>query len=671
MKNNHSDESPSRTVGVLEREFSRNPRVHDATLWDRLAGLLLIPWFFLLCPESVLAVDQSPSQDRRLLLVGPKKDVVSLAVKKDVWSVDPKPVTVRTTTLTFSVNPSGCFIYPAPEGFDYLAVEDLEPFAQTWSGEPQLPMKTFIVRLDRNAEVYGVEVVGGSYREVQQPVHIVPVPWGKYIPNEELYRTNAFFPGKLLDYERGNDNQRQHVFVRLYPLQYVPGQRKAFLVTKATLRLYWSTPAKSVGAKTLAREQSPGPSIANLKAESVIICPEALRKEASRLSQFHTVTEGIRSSIVTTEAIAAAYQPAADPPFIGYTNRQLKDWTSITNYNYTLAKKMVAYLRDQKAHPRLVYVTLLGDGLLVPPSYYYYPGDFIGWTPTDFFYLSPDYDFVPNYRVGRLPVNDAAEAAQLVDKIIRWHKNARWDWFNNVCLAGGRPYDYMMYTHEMACDEVIRQGLFDGMNVKRFYQSARRREPLYIEPIFTTLGVGLFWYSCHGSVDAMFPGSVGPREIGANNVMRYTANDRVPVVFADACENGAFDLDLVNLGCRLSFGEALLKSPAGGIAVFGASRLIDNVTLYYFQQGQPVVAKLGGMGGLVHYALESYRGGSDTLGELSSDALYAYIANNRMAGSKVQLNRVFAFVLLGDPALKIPVPPAHSAPTGLRGLTGH
>ena len=164
----------------------------------------------------------------------------------------------------------------------------------------------------------------------------------------------------------------------------------------------------------------------------------------------------------------------------------------------------------------------------------------------------------------------------------------------------------------------------------------------------------------------MFPGSVGPREIGANNVMRYPANDRVPVVFADACENGAFDLDLVNLGCRLSFGEALLKSPAGGIAVFGASRLIDNVTLSYFHQGHPVVAKLGGMGGLVRYALESYRGGSDTLGKLSSDALYAYIANNRMAGSKVQLNRVFAFVLLGDPALKIPVPPAHSAPTGLR-----
>ena len=496
----------------------------------------------------------------------------------------------------------------------------------------------------------------------------------KYIPNEELYRTNAFFPGRLLDFERGNDNQRQHAFVRFYPLQYVPGQRKAFLVTKATLKLYWRNPAKSVGArgdKTLTRGQSAGARVAAPKAECVIICPKALQKEASRLSQFHTVTEGIRSSVVTTEAIAAAYQPAADPPFNGYTNRQIEGWASITNYNHTLAKKMVAYLRDQEAHPRLVYVTLLGDGLLVPPSYYYYPGPAIRWTPTDFFYVSPDYDFVPNYRVGRLPVNDTAEAAQLVDKIIRWRKNARWDWFKSVCLAGGRLYDYMMYTGEMACDKAIRQGLFRGMNVKRCYESAGRLAPPYIEPVLTTLGVGIFWYSCHGSVDAMFLGSVGPMEIKANNVMRYSANDRVPVVFADTCNNGAFDLDLMNAGSRLSFGEALLKSPAGGIAVFGAVRMTTSETLFYFYQGNPVVAKLRGMHGLVYYALESHRRGSDTLGKLYSDALYAYVANNRLAGSKPNVILVFTCVLLGDPALKIPVPPARSAPTGLRGLTGY
>jgi hypothetical protein len=129
------------------------------------------------------------------VVFGPPKELAQLGVTKDCCSVASETPKVRTTTLTFSVNPSGCFIYPAPEGFDYLAVEDLGPFTQR--AEPQLPMKTFIVRLDRNAEVYGVEVVAGTYREVQQPVHIVPVPWeglkdaGKYASSAESVGQNG------------------------------------------------------------------------------------------------------------------------------------------------------------------------------------------------------------------------------------------------------------------------------------------------------------------------------------------------------------------------------------------------------------------------------------------------------------------------------------------------
>jgi len=252
-----------------------------------------------------------------------------------------------------------------------------------------------------------------------------------------------------------------------------------------------------------------------------------------------------------------------------------------------------------------------------------------------------------------------------VDKIIRWHKNARWDWFKNVCLAGGRLFDYMIYTGEMGYEEAIRQGLFDGMNVKRFYESAARLEPPYLEPVFTTLGAGIFCYAGHASVDSLWVSSKRI-EMKAGDVMRYSANDRVPLVFSDACDSGAFDLDLMNDGHDLSFGEALVKSPAGGIAVFGASRITWSTTLSYFNHGHPVVAKLCGMQGLVHYALKSYRGGTDTLGKLSSDALYSYVANNRLSGCRPNMHIVFASVLLGDPALKIPAHRAGTEPTGSR-----
>ena len=100
----------------------------------------------------------------------------------------------------------------------------------------------------------------------------------------------------------------------------------------------------------------------------------------------------------------------------------LSGWSNIRNYNYTLARKIVAYLRQ--AQP--AYVTILGDGLLVPPSYYYSAngGGYDDWMPTDFFYASPDYDggfsFVPSIAVGRLSVSTVAEARTVVAKIKAW-----------------------------------------------------------------------------------------------------------------------------------------------------------------------------------------------------------------------------------------------------------
>jgi len=636
----------------------------------RLARVFAVS--FCVSVGSVLATVTADSPaGQRVVELGPPINLADMAVTKQAGPMKLPAGNVSTNSLTFQVDEKNCFIYPAPEGYDYLAVEDLEPFTQR--AEPQLPMKTFVVQLDKDAEVYGVEVVGGTSCEVKQPVHIVPVPWvgftndGKYILNETVYRTNVFFPGTLVGYDRGLDNQRQHVFVRFFPLQYIPGQRKAVLVTRATLRLYYGVRAKEGSAPTGEfdfRRKAGAGQIPASEAACVIICPEVLRQQAGRLSEFHTKTEGISSTVVTTEAIGATYEPAGSPPFSGYSNQKLWGWNTITNYQFTLARQIVAYLRDQEMHPGLVYVTILGDGLLVPPSYYYF-GKFQtthqSWRPTDFFYASPDYDFVPNYAVGRLSVNDAAEADHLVDKIIRWHRNAKWEWFRNVWLAGGRADDYEAGLCEMAFDKAEAEGLFAGMQVKKLYLKSGRLDRAYLLPALTTASVGILYYSCHGTAsDVRLDSTI----ITGQDVLDGLPDDHTPVVFGEACHNGDFDLDLMKFpfgdyGMEPfghSFGECVLKSPAGGIAFFGMSRLGCGTTLHYLQGGEPRVSKVTHNTAMMRYALRSYHRGSDTLGQLYSDALYSYVANNKMAGYGPTV-WMCAFVLLGDPALKIPVRP--------------
>ena len=620
---------------------------------------------------SVLLAATPPSSPKqRAVELGPPSNLADLVVIKQTASMKLPATNVTTNSLSFQVDEKNCFIYPAPEGFDYLAVADLEPF--TYSGQPQLPMKTFIVQLEKNVEVYGVEVVEGTYREVRQPVHIVPVPGaghtsdGKYIPDEALYRTNVFFPRRLLAYNTGLDNQRQHVFVRFFPLLYIPGQKKAVLVTRATLRLYYGVRVKEGSAATGeldTRKKEGAGQITASEAACVIICPEALRRPAERLSEFHTKTEGISSTVVTTEAIGATYEPTGNPPFLGYANQQSEGWITITNYQYTLARQIVTYLRDQTSHPGLVYVTILGDGLRVPPSYYSFSKNQIiyqSWVPTDFFYASPDYDFVPNYAVGRLPVTDAAEADRLVDKIIRWHRNAKWEWFRNVWLAGGRLEADEADLGELACDQADVEGLFSGMRVKKLYRTNGRLDRAYLLPALTTASVGILHYFCHGTLSEV---RLDSTILTGQDVLDCGPSDNTPVVFSQSCHNGAFDVDLMKFpfdyyGVKPfghSIGECVLKSPAGGIAFFGISRLGSGTALYCFHGGERHVTKVTEHTAMLHYALRSFQRGSNSLGQLYSDALYAYVANNLMAFTDQR--RVFAFVLLGDPALKIPVRP--------------
>lgn len=270
------------------------------------------------------------AQDRRPVKTGPGRDLAELPVLRSAFSNEVKPEFIQTQTLAFEQDASQCFIYAAPSGFEYLAVGDLLPTAQPM--QPQVPMKTFALTLTRATKVHGVEVSQGTYAEVQHPLSLVPAPKagftnaGMYIPDEKIYRASTPFPGKWVSLERGNDNGRQHIFVRFYPLQYIPTEKKALLVKTATIKVYYSEGVLSPSAPpdpVHRRIESAVGGSPLSEARCLIICPQALAKEASRLNEFHTATEKIPSAVVTTEAIAQAYAPAAEPPFRGYATNDL------------------------------------------------------------------------------------------------------------------------------------------------------------------------------------------------------------------------------------------------------------------------------------------------------------------------------------------------------------
>jgi hypothetical protein len=395
------------------------------------------------------------------------------------------------------------------------------------------------------------------------------------------------------------------------------------------------------------------------RAQCVIICPASLQSQADALNSFHA-SEGIRSEVITTETISANYTAAGDPPFAGYKNSGFPGWEDIKHYNYTLAKQIVAYLKDNNAHPNLDYVAILGDALLVPPSYYYSlkggPAD-DNWVPTDFFYGSPDYDFVPNFKIGRLPVSDTSEAAALVNKIVNWYATASWSWFKKVYFVGGNGTSTTSsgspsYWGEFVPVTLINENVFSGMEIHKCFHTDGNFTKSCLEPALSTAEAGLLYLHGHGYGDSA---KLDSTSLYASDIMAYAPNSRVPVVVGVGCYNGAFDLDLVSTTYSTSFGEAVLKSPAGGIAYFGGSRYINGSDYHRYEQGNFVLIKGWYLGGLQLDILRSYHNLRDTLGDLNSDAINAYIADNNMALDVLHQEQLFMNVLLGDPALKIPV----------------
>ena len=163
---------------------------------------------------------------------------------------------LSTKSLTFQIDEQNCSVYRSLQGYDYLAVGELP--AEANPGEPLLPMKTFRVELDREAEVLGLEVVEGTFREIKTELNLLPAAqpdgtnFSKVIADDQIYSSDAWFPGRLVSIEHGADNQHQYVFAHLFPIQFLPAKKKAMLLTQATLRLYYrqKTPTNASGRAT-------------------------------------------------------------------------------------------------------------------------------------------------------------------------------------------------------------------------------------------------------------------------------------------------------------------------------------------------------------------------------------------------------------------------------------
>ena len=415
--------------------------------------------------------------------------------------------------------------------------------------------------------------------------------------------------------------------------------------------------------------------------QNIIITPSEFYEEAQILAQFHN-TEGIPTTVVNTSWIYTNYNAAEDPPFTGYATGILPR-LFIVEYNYILAKKIINFLRDTISHPQLEYVTLFGNGKFIPASYYIYsqmrqtkhilqlipiPDFYNNRIATDFFYTSPNYDLIPDYKVGRIPVSTADEATAVVHKIIAWQENATWDWFQHVYVSGDQPnHPEEMdlegcYAGEMIAVDSVNNNYFQGMDITKLFLTEEKFNKQSIEDAMKQGEAGFFYMMAHGGVDRWGTYKEVDPYILADEIIQFPENMHIPIVVSVACMCGAYDTDTahpytISRGHK-SLGESILLSKGAGIAYIGTTRATLGSPLLYLDNGSLVITKEREIAGMLTNIFKAYHNGIVYLGDLTKTAITAYVNENTFPSSKPEKDEAFialmSFVLLGDPALMLP-----------------
>jgi len=351
----------------------------------------------------------------------------------------------ETRRLSLRINPADCSLEAAEQG---VSLQIKDAVGTGAPGQPELPLIVKRIVLSANSEVIGVSVINGTYLPILNRLAIKPVaqpkaldfssPGGREVKGEgigglardqEAYSQTTYFPGNIVSFFTAPSGTETVVYLRFNPVQYIPGEESAILVSSLDVEIKYNSGTQSLGS--------------GIPPGSLIICPAHYLRAANALADLHQTKFNLTPLVVTTEYIDSLdyggtdLPPLADYPDVfcpqgGFSNAALlgQGMVEAGGYNGELARKVASYIQESKIlnstdngwayFPELQYIVILGNARDVPPSYYVYSapsGYYDGrdsWIPTDYFYSLSSYgSIVSNFGVGRISVMNVPYAENL------------------------------------------------------------------------------------------------------------------------------------------------------------------------------------------------------------------------------------------------------------------
>lgn len=381
-------------------------------------------------------------------------------------------------------------------------------------------------------------------------------------------------------------------------------------VPSATGRYVAAAPAALAAPAAVRGWSAPSLSSTANRADYVVIAPAALRDAAERLADTRRA-QGMTAIVADLDQIMDTFNGGVSDP------RAIRAFLSYAHTQWSQGPRYVA-LAGAGTYD---YRNLLGLGdNLVPPLLVRTDS---GLFPSDNQLGDVDGDGLPEVAVGRIPVLSAAELDAYTAKLAGYESATPADWMGKAVMtadATDRGADFGADSDEVA-GHLPPAYQVDRVYLKDLPLAAARGQ------LMAAIGGGTAFlnYMGHGALDRLSSGGL----LTSADVPGLGNNGRLPVLTAMTCTINRFEVPGIP-----ALGEILVKDDHGGAAaVWGPTGLSAN--------GE---AKL--------LAERFYNAGDARLG----DRLLRAIADFRTLGGNPDLPRLYD--LLGDPALRLPAPPA-------------
>lgn len=370
----------------------------------------------------------------------------------------------------------------------------------------------------------------------------------------------------------------------------------------------------------------------------IIICPEGYEAEATRLAQAHQDKQAITWAVVTDQQVYNEFSSGTpDATAYRWLMKMLYDRA---NNGIGQKPRWLLLIGHGSFDNRKLLINSGSNLLLTYQSKNslnevnaYATDDYFGWL--DDKEGTNDRTAKMDIGVGRLPVESVEEARTTIDKIIRYMRNEQaGKWKNQlVYLADDGENGLHTETAEVSAEQIRIKN--PDFVVHKIFLDAYPQEvnasgesyPLAKNRVLNLLkgGVLFFDYSGHGGYNAITSESILNQKDIEN-----MSNDNLGFWLFATCNFAQCDG-----GKRCAAESAVLNPDGGAIGIFAATRTVyasQNTTL-----NRSVCDTLFGHSDVFHYEM--------TLGEAMSIGKNGLSDDNRLA-----------YVLLGDPALRLNYP---------------